>query len=68
MDEGEFPRKKPKNLKNWWESDFYQNPKPKTYPRRKTYSKNKTRRKTQPSGEHTYLGHPLLPPNLEGEI
>jgi hypothetical protein len=47
-------RKKPKNLKNWWEGEFYENPEPALV--------------GSHLGERIYLGHKLLPPQIGGNI
>ncbi len=48
-------RKKPKNMKDWWESPSYEEPKPKHI--------DKTG-----LPERTYYGHTLLPPDLGGSL
>ncbi len=49
---GDFPRKKPKRLKNWWDSPPYSN----------------SRSTTSKIPERTYFGHRLLPPDLGGSL
>jgi hypothetical protein len=53
-------RKKPKNVKDWWESPYYENETEFTEPKRKTSSDIVT--------ERTYLGHRILPPDLGGAL
>ena len=47
-------RKKPKNMKDWWEEDIYQS----------TPRNNGEINVT----ERTYMGHRVLPPDLGGEL
>jgi hypothetical protein len=66
----EFPRKKPKNLINWWDLPYYKDSKLKV-PEQKRIRKPKKVKwgvDNAGTGERKYLGYQVLPPDLGIEL